>query len=412
MRRSHLTAGRILALLAMATLFSLAAPAVDATAIQATHDIPEEQLLDVAIEVLDPGIPDPASTPPKKLEGVFPDLRKSEARYIPMRLKDTLESTGYWGAVRVVPAGTSSADLTVLGEIRESSGLGLVVKIRSIDASGRKWLDKKYAARANYLVYTGDALTAGGPFQELYDEIANDLLAARQKLDADRLLELRKISELRFASEVAPDVYGDYLKVKATDNKRRYKLNKLPSGDDPMMVRISRIRERDYMLVDTLNEHYGAFVSSMNEPYDNWRSFSFEEQIALAELRRQARMRKILGALAIFGALVAEGDSTLERAARDAALIGGVASIQSGIAKGKEAKIHAEALAELATSFESEVAPLVVEVEGETVRLSGSREDQYTHWRQLLKEIYAAETGLPLDPNTSADLAVEDTSNP
>ena len=69
------------------------------------------------IEVLDPGIPDPATTPPKKQEGVFPDLRKSEARYIPMRLKETLETTGYWGAVRVVPAGTSSVDLAIFGEI-------------------------------------------------------------------------------------------------------------------------------------------------------------------------------------------------------------------------------------------------------------------------------------------------------
>ena len=38
--------------------------------------------------------------------------------------------------------------------------------------------------------------------------------------------------------------------------------------------------------------------------------------------------------------------------------------------------------------------PLVVDVEGETHKLTGSAEEQYTKWRALLKQIYAAETGL------------------
>jgi hypothetical protein len=88
-------------------------------------------------------------------------------------------------------------------------------------------------------------------------------------------------------------------------------------------------------------------------------------------------------------------------------MIGGIAAIQSGIAKGKEAKIHAEALRELAASFGIEVAPMVVEVEGETVRLTGTREEQYTAWQELLGRIYASETDLPQDPNTAAELAVE-----
>jgi len=397
-------------LLVASALWVAVVPAANAAAIQATREIPEEQLLDVAIEVLDAGIPDPATASPKKLEGVFPDLRKSEARYIPMRIKETLESTGYWGAVRVVPAGTSSVELTIFGEIQNSSGLDLEIKIWAIDASGKEWLDKKYSGQANHLAYNDDEFAVRGPYQAIYDDIANDLLAERQKLEDRELLELRQISQLRFAAGLAPDLFQDYLRV--NDRKGRYKLNRLPSDNDPMMVRVAQIRERDYMMVDTLNEHYSEFVSLMKEPYGYWRSFSFEEQVALRELRRQARMRKILGALAIFGSLISEGNSTAERAARDAALYGGIISIQSGIAKGKEAKIHAEALGELAASFEAEVAPLVVEVEGETVRLTGSREDQYAHWRQLLQRIYAAETGLPLDPNTTAEPAVEDTTDP
>ena len=71
--------------LALLLAIGVSSPAL-AGAIQATSEIPEEELLDVAIEVLDPGVPDPATTSPRKLEGVFPDLRRSEARFMPMPL--------------------------------------------------------------------------------------------------------------------------------------------------------------------------------------------------------------------------------------------------------------------------------------------------------------------------------------
>ncbi|MCP4090054.1 MAG: hypothetical protein GY746_09705, partial [Gammaproteobacteria bacterium] len=39
------------------------------------------------------------------------------------------------------------------------------------------------------------------------------------------------------------------------------------------------------------------------------------------------------------------------------------------------------------------VEPLVVEVEGQTHRLTGSAEEKYREWRRLLHDIYATETG-------------------
>jgi hypothetical protein len=44
--------------------------------------------------------------------------------------------------------------------------------------------------------------------------------------------------------------------------------------------------------------------------------------------------------------------------------------------------------------------------------LTGSREEQYATWREMLKKIYALETGLPQDPNTSTGLAVEGAAHP
>jgi len=49
----------------------------------------------------------------------------------------------------------------------------------------------------------------------------------------------------------------------------------------------------------------------------------------------------------------------------------------------------------LGDSFQAEVQPMVVDVEGRTLQLKGSAEEQYAEWRRLLKELYENETGLP-----------------
>ena len=375
------------------------------TLIQAASEVPEETLLDVTIEVFDPGLLDP-SVPVAKAEkeGVFPEVRRAEARFIPYQLKQTLQSTGNWGAVRVMPEDTSSAEVTVTGEIIKSTGKDLVVEIQVQDSSGQTWFEKRYKQEADVLAYSPDQVKEKDPFHALYSAIANDLLVERQKRSEAELMRLRHIADVRFAADLAPVAFEDYLSL---DRKQRYKLEHLPAEDDSMMARIAEIRERDYTFIDTLNEYYATFTTSMEEPYDNWRSFSYEEQLALEKLRRQARMQKIVGALAIFGAVVAPGGgSTAERVARDVALIGGMAAVRSGMAKSQEAKMHVEALRELGGSLDVEVAPLVVEVEGETLRLSGTMEGQFADWREMLRQIYAEETGLPVDPNVEAGQAV------
>ena len=67
--------------------------------------------------------------------------------------------------------------------------------------------------------------------------------------------------------------------------------------------------------------------------------------------------------------------------------------ISRGMDKSAETAIYRDAIRELGTSFEGEVTPLVVEVDGETVELTGSAEAQYATWRRLLKDIHLTETG-------------------
>jgi hypothetical protein len=166
-----------------------------------------------------------------------------------------------------------------------------------------------------------------------------------------------------------------------------------------MMARADSIRASENLFIDTLDQNFATFFAKMEEPYANWRKYTYEEEKAYKALKRKALTQQILGGLAILGAALADANSPVASVARDAAMIGGMAAIHAGIATSKEAKIHAEAIRELAASIETELQPIVIEVRGQTLRLTGTAETQYQEWQRLLREIWATETGLPVDPN-------------
>jgi hypothetical protein len=370
-------------------------------AIQAAQEIPQDQLLDVGITIFDPGLPPEGEPVP---DDVFPELRKAESRFQSIQLMETMQSTGQWGAVRVLPAGHGTTDLRVSGTILQSTGLKLALDIRAVDARGREWLERRYRTQADEAVYLGSELPKSDPFQSLYNEISNDLLEVRKKLRAGELQEIRQVSRLQFAANLAPEPFEDYL---TTDKKGRVKVKRLPALGDPMMVRVDTIRASENLFIDTLDQNFAAFFAKMEAPYASWRKYTYEEEKAYKALKRKALTQQILGGLAILGAALADPGSPVASVARDAAMIGGMAAIHAGIATSKEAKIHAEAIRELAASVETELQPIVIEVRGQTLRLSGSAATQYQEWQRLMREIWVTETGLPVDPNQQAPSTIQ-----
>ena len=369
---------------------------------RAGAEVPESELLDVGIQVFSPGLP-PATVKELEETGIFADVRRSEARFAPVLLAATLQETGYWGAVRVVPNGTSPLDLTVIGTIQRSTGLRLDLEIEAVDATGRRWLKKRYKRFADAGGYDRSELEPVDPYQDLYDEIANDLLAARRR-SKDRIAEIRRVSDLRFAADLAPDAFDRHL---ARNGRGHYAVDRMPAEGDPMVERVRQIRERDYMLVDALHQYYLDFWQQMETPYGEWRMFSFEEELALRKLKRETWAKRIGGIIAIAGGVLAEGDSRASGAARQGAIIAGELLLRDSFAKSAEARMHREAINELAASFEAEVQPMVVEIEGETLRLTGSAETQYAEWRRLLARLWQEETGTPSDPNSGEPIELE-----
>jgi len=354
-------------------------------------EMPENRLLNASIEVFDPGaLPEDE----KEANGLSMDIRKAEARYMPETLRTTMEKTGYWGAVRVVPKGVKSAELLVSGIILESNGLQLDLQISAKDASGSTWFTRAYRGGVEASYYQSSGLS-GEVFQPLYNTIANDLASFLKQLSDDDITSIRRIAELRFAADIAPDAFNEYLKL---DESGEFNVVHLPSVDDPMYGRVQAIQERDLMMVDTLNGHFDNFHREMQQPYTEWRkarSDEFEKQKAL---EKAALNRTLLGVASIVGAIfigvaAPEYNAGLDTLS-DVMVLGGAAAIKSGMDKRSEATIHRESIEELGTSFSSEARPLVVQVEGETVKLTGSAEAQYEQWRVLMRQIYASETGL------------------
>ena len=394
--RRRLRRGPIAALIASFLALAPLAFGGDDVLLLPKAEIPEDRLVDVAIDLFSPGVSDsPAS--PLLLKGIRSAVRKSEARYAPIHLRNTLQSTGQWGAVRVVPGGAEWAELLVTGAIEKSNGKDLEVRLVARDAAGRVWVERTYKQRADTTAYAKDRPVDGrDPFQALYNRIANDLVRARDKRKPQELAEVREVARLRFAASMAPDPYAAYLD---TGKKGRARVERLPAVDDPLMARISAIGERDQMFVDTLNEYYADFYARMDKPYDDWRAYSYTEQVALDSINRASTLKKILGGIAIVaGVVMSQGDNS-PGGIEDILVLGGIAAVQSGFEGAKEGGIHKAALTELADSFEGEVTPLLVDVDGKVVQLTGSAEQQFTKWRQLLQEIAATDQPLPADIN-------------
>lgn len=354
------------------------------------NNIPEDELLDVGIGIFDPGF-DAIDEDDQEL--TFGDVRIAETYYIANLLSETLQSTGNWGVVRVIPDDLSASDVAVQGTILQSDGETMRVQVTVRDSSGRLWIDKEYEEIASRYSYDNRIQNARDSFQGLYNRIANDILQYRQRnMSRDDILNVRTISQIQFARSFAPEAFGEYL---STDRNGILQVQRLPAQNDPLLARINTIRERDNLYVDTMQDYYSTFVRQMEQPYTEFRRLSYDEVMKLDRLQRESRRNMVLGIAAIVGGLAAtQSDSSMANAAVFGGLVGGGWLIKEAFRAGDEAQIHVEALAELGQSLENEVAPQTIELEERTVTLSGNVETQYQQWREILADMYANEIGL------------------
>lgn len=360
--------------------------------IMAQQEINDNELLDVSIKLFEPGLlPDDE----EDRNGLSEKIRNSEARFMPVHLKYTMQRTGYWGNVRVVPNENEGSEIFLKGEILSSDGEEIELKIEVYDASNKKWFEKAYSKTVTSDERSVTEIEKKDTFQDVYNEISNDIIEYRQNLTPKEIEKIKQIAELRFANYMTPEIYSNYLKK---DSDGEYTLIRLPSNDDPMIKRIRTIKSRDEMLVDTINNYYDIYYTDMWDSYDNWRKFRSEELENIREIENKALAQKLIGAAAIIGAIALGASKNSDVSNRTGTLrsimiAGGGYALYSGFQTSKESEINKEAIEELGESFTTEVEPMIIEIDGKTTKLTGSADQQYAKWKGLLKQIYNKETG-------------------
>ncbi len=340
-----------------------------------TVQLQESKLLDVGILLFEGEI----SEEQVEKEGVHYSIRQAESRYMAYHLKETMQRSNGWGAIRVLPERSYIADVVVAGTIMASNGEEMILKINVGDSTGAQWFEKTYKTEADEEAYRYSK-RGRDVYQYMYNRIANDIRKHRKKLPEDELITIRNTSELRYAAGISPQPFASYV---STGPNGQSSITRLPANDDPMLNRVRKVRDREFLFIDTINEHYSNFYGAMWEPYENWRYYYMIEAEQRREIERRAKQTKFVAALImIAGVMRGPGLFTT-----------GALLYKNGTDISEQAEIHNEAIRELGDSLEAEVSPMVVEVQGRTVELTGSIEEQYQQWRKLLREIYVNETG-------------------
>lgn len=353
----------------------------------------ESLLLDVGIIEFNNGVPE--DNDPEKTR-VYEPIRNAESRYLAYHLKNTMQGTGHWGAVRVIPSPNAYTDVIINARIAESDGEFIELDVVVTDTSGQQWYERRYDTQTGLSSYSENRDRRLDPYQKVFNDIANDLHAFVATLPHDYVMRLRQISELRFFADMAPAAYGEHLQA---DEDGLVTINRLPAENDPAVDRLRQIRERDRLVVDMLNEHYANFYYGIAIPYHAFRKSAREESVNYRQVKRSAALKTLMGVVVLAGSMQMDtSDSSynryrMKRTLQSIGIAEGLNSIMAGITRNSEAAIHVEAIEELAESFSSEAAPMVITVKGQARRLTGTAAAQYESWRKLLHEIYEAETG-------------------
>ena len=338
-----------------------------------TEILPEPFLLDIGVRVFENTLEEESTPGYGGLE--FATIRENEIQYLPYVLRNTLISANQWGAVRVLPQDDPSMDLLLSGAVLRSNGQELQIHIKVHDSAGREWLNKKYTDVTidedfpESTRYTPgnrfDPTSFTDPFQDLYNKINNDLVAARARLSEQEILNIGLVSQMVYAADLSPSSFGHTL---YTNPSGQISLVSLPAKDDPMMARVQDMRVRHYLFIDTVDEYYQALYEDMQPSYVIWRRYSYDQitqnEAASQEAYDISRYSSSTGYLTL-----------IQRYDRF-----------------RWSKIYEVEFRELASGFNREIAPAILELNKQVHGLSGTMEEQYIQWRRILRQLFTLES--------------------
>ena len=311
-------------------------------------------------------------------EWIFTEIRENEAYYLPYILRNTLLASNQWGAARLLPTHDPSMDLTIQGTVLSSDGQRLTMWVEALDSAGRVWLQKNYADESltdDYPVSTRytpgspfDASKFTEPFQDIYDQINNDLVQVRQTLSTEDLINIKRVSQLVYASDLSPESFAHNL---GKDENGRMSILTLPAEDDPQMRRVEEMRLRHHLFIDTVDQYYESLYEEMQAHYVVWRKYSYDQM---------------------------EEETNSVDEAYDFSNYGrsrGFLTLTQRYDRYRWSKIFEMEYRDLSVGFNNEIAPAILQLNEQVHGLSGTMEEQYIQWRRILRQLFALEAEIP-----------------
>ena len=348
--------------------------------------------LDVIVQVFNPGLPDDPDD--YEENNIWPELRRTEANRFSVNMKSALEDTGVFGDVSVSPVDTTSGALYVFGGILESNGEDVSIWIEVRDSSNRQWYRKDYSHRVKEYFYRNPRNQGLDAYAPVFETAAADIARELRGKGDEYLARLREIQKIHWAASLSPEKFGGYLQQK----DGVFQLAGLPDRGDPALARTQALYVQEGVFLDRMQEEYEKFVTHTDESYAAWQKDSLAWTKAQREAEEQAWTKGILGSVGLIAsvALAASGNSSDSGLAEGIGAVGALASgvlIAESFQSRADMKHYRDTLNELSGSTDAVFQPTVVEIEGESEKLTGDARKQFEDWRAFLKMIHDKETG-------------------
>jgi len=350
---------------------------VGSVALNYAEETPHEyQLLDIAVNVFEVELH--ASESEQFGEWIFSEIRENEAHYLPYLMKETLLRSNQWGAVRVLPENDPSVDLQVKAKVKASNGKRILVHIEAIDSTGRVWLDQEYLDLASEDDFPDRVRITPGqpfdpeefvePFQDIYNAISNSLVKFRSALTEQELVALKRVSEMIYARDLAPESFDDNLRQ---DSSNLLTVVSLPAKDDPMLKRVEDMQTRHHLFIDTVDEYYRSLYEQMRPSYAVWRKYSFDQINEDTKAAKEQYDFQNYGQSGSYLTLTQRYD------------------------RYRWSKIFELEYREISAGFNNEVGPAILELNKSVHGLSGTTEEQYIQWKRILRQLFSLEAEIP-----------------
>jgi hypothetical protein len=142
---------------------------------------------------------------------INPDIRAAESRYVATMLRGPRP-----------PQNDQFVDVQVSGKIIEWTGAKLALQVTVKDSTGRAWIsNRRYESLTDTGSYKTDAaLKTRDPFANVYAQVADEMLMARDALAAQHRPDIRRVTQLEFARDLAPQAMDGYLDPNGTSGGR------------------------------------------------------------------------------------------------------------------------------------------------------------------------------------------------